>query len=129
MDIEIDPLSSVPIHRQIRDRIVEAIGFGELRRGEQLAPVRVLAAAFAVNPGTVAKAYEALQAEGLLGANAKAGTFVARDRDSGPPSEEFLSGWGDRLTTLIAEARAHGLDDAGVRAACGEAAARVARAA
>lgn len=109
VDLELNPLSPVPLYQQIRDRIVEGIGLGRLRRGEGLASVRALAAAFAINPATVAKAYAELRSEGLVGMNAKSGTFVARDPDTGPPQPGFVEQWQDRLLTLMAEAHAQGV--------------------
>lgn len=82
-----DWLQAVPIYQQIRDRIVEAIGRGGLRRGDALASVRQLAGAFAINPATVAKAYDLLRAEGLVATNAKSGSFVADDRDTSVPTD------------------------------------------
>lgn len=125
MDISVDPLSSVPLYQQIRDRIVEGIGTGELRRGDALASVRQLAGSFGINPATVAKAYDQLRSEGLVGTNAKSGTFVASDRDSGEPTDAFAADFADRLFTLLAEGRARGLSDAALRRACGDAADRL----
>lgn len=118
MEIELDPLSPVPIHQQIRDRVVEAIGRGDLRRGDALLSVRRLAAAAAVNPATVSKAYDLLRAEGLVATNAKSGTFVAADRETATADAAFRAGLRSRLYTLLAEGRAHGLTDAQVRGLC-----------
>ncbi len=118
MDIEIDPLSPVPLYQQLRDRIVEGIGRGDLTRGDALASVRQVAGQFGINPATVAKAYDQLRAEGLVASNAKSGTFVTVDRDTAVPSEQFTEGLGERLLTLLAEGRAHGLSDAALRHLC-----------
>lgn len=118
MDIEIDPLSPVPLYQQLRDRIVEGIGRGDLTRGDALASVRQVAGQFGINPATVAKAYDQLRAEGLVASNAKSGTFVTVDRDTAVPSEQFTEGLRDRLLTLLAEGRAHGLSDAALRHLC-----------
>ncbi|GMA21065.1 GntR family transcriptional regulator [Arsenicicoccus piscis] len=114
MDIEVDPLSPVPIYQQIRDRIVEGIGAGHLHRGDALTSVRALASAFAINPATVAKAYELLRSEGLVATNAKSGTFVARDRTGEPPSPQFVEDWTGRAYTLLAEGRARGLSTSSI---------------
>lgn len=116
MEIELDPLSPVPMYQQLRDRVVEQIGAGRLRRGATLAPVRALASAFGINPATVSKGYELLRSEGLVVTNAKSGTFVARDPDGGPPPSDFLPGWQARLLTLVAEARAQGVGPDDIRA-------------
>jgi GntR family transcriptional regulator len=118
MDIEVDPLSEVPIYQQIRDRIVEAIASGRLVRGSGLASVRSLAAAFAINPATVAKAYDQLRHEGLVATTRKSGSMVARDHASGPPGPDFVNAWSIRLRTLLAEGRAYGLSDDDVVAVC-----------
>lgn len=114
MNIEIDPLSATPIYQQIRDRVVEAIATGGLRRGDAVTPVRRLAAAFGINPNTVAKAYDLLRKEGYLAANAKSGTFVACDAQHDTTDERFTAEWRARLFTLLAEARAHGMTPADV---------------
>lgn len=126
MDIELDPLSPTPIYQQIRDRIIEGIGCGELRQGDALASVRQLALSFGVNPATVSKAYDRLRADGLVVTNAKSGTFIAADRDSSPTSETFATDFCARLFTLLAEGRACGLSDAKLRAACAQTAERLA---
>ena len=66
MEIAVDPLSPVPLHQQIRDRIVEALGRGKLRRGDALLSVRQLAGALAINPATVVKAYNQLHSPHYL---------------------------------------------------------------
>ena len=64
-----------PIYRQIRDVIVERIlGSGD---GALLPSVRALAAEAGVNPLTVAKAYQELQANGLVVAKKGVGLFAA----------------------------------------------------
>lgn len=121
MDIVIDPLSPVPIYQQVRDRIVEAIAAGYLVRGDALQSVRTLARAFGINPATVAKAYETLRGEGLVGTNAKSGTFVAADRDRPVATPELMDDWRARLFTLLAEGRAKGLPPQELTAACARA--------
>ena len=118
MDITLDPLSTVPLYQQIRDRVVEAIGRGELRRGDALASVRQLAGAFAINPATVSKAYDQLRSEGLVATNAKSGSFVAMDRDTAVAPPDYLAGFESRLNTLLAEGRARGLSRAALRETC-----------
>lgn len=121
MDITIDPFSPVPIYQQIRDRIVEQIAAGRLVRGDALASVRALATSFGINPATVAKAYDALRAEGLVGANAKSGTFIAADRDRLSTDLNQAAEWRARLTTLLAEGRAKGIPPADLTRACTDA--------
>lgn len=69
-----------PIVRQISDGIRLAIAGGELPTGAQLPSVRGLAQQLAVNPKTVARAYDDLVAEGWLNARQGLGLFVAEQR-------------------------------------------------
>ena len=118
MDLHLDPLSPVPLYQQLRDRVVEAIAAGRLRRGETLLPVRKLAVAFGVNPATMAKGYDLLLSEGLVASSPKVGTFVVRDAGDPPTDPAFPASWTPRLHTLLAEARAQGLDPAAIRRHC-----------
>lgn len=85
-----DPRS---IGRQITDGIRMAIAGGELPRGAMLPSVRGLAQQLAVNPKTVAKAYDDLVAEGWLNARQGLGLFVAEpaQRLSDPERERRLA--------------------------------------
>jgi DNA-binding transcriptional regulator YhcF (GntR family) len=67
----------VPLYLQIKSQISYLITSGQLVTGEKLPPVRSVASALNVNPGTVAQAYRELQHEGLLDAAVGRGTFVA----------------------------------------------------
>jgi GntR family transcriptional regulator len=111
MQIEIDPLSEVPLYQQLRDRIVEGIASGSLAEGDVLASVRQLAAQFGINPATVAKGYDLLRAEGLVRTHRKAGSVVARGPESARWTESAESDWTSRLTTLLAEAVAQGMPE------------------
>lgn len=65
-----------PIYLQIRDIIVARIIEREGTDGDQLPSVRALAAELTVNPLTVAKAYQELQAAGLVAARKGVGLYV-----------------------------------------------------
>lgn len=65
-----------PIYLQIRDLIVAGILDGVYRTGDALPSVRALAAERAVNPLTVSKAYQELQASGLVAARRGLGLYV-----------------------------------------------------
>nr|WP_087002957.1 GntR family transcriptional regulator [Gulosibacter sp. 10] len=62
---------------QIRDQLRGLIVTGHLLGEERLPSVRQLAADLGVAPGTVAKAYRSLEAEGLITSRIGAGTRVA----------------------------------------------------
>ena len=63
---EIHPSSGVPIYRQLIDQVHALIAGGRLTEGDLLPSVRQVAAAAAVNPMTVSKAYSRLEAEGIV---------------------------------------------------------------
>lgn len=81
MDLRIDPSSAVPIYAQICEQVRSLVGSRALRPGDQLPSVRDLAAALRVNRNTAAKAYQMLEADGVIETRAGHGCFVA---SSGP---------------------------------------------
>lgn len=76
--LRIDPASSEPPFAQLCAQITEQVGRGALRPGDRLPTVRRLAGDLAIAPNTVARAYRELEADGILEARGRAGTFVAR---------------------------------------------------
>jgi len=76
MWIRIDSSSGLPIYRQIAAQIEQAVLSGVLQGGDKLPGVRELAVELAVNPATVAKAYEELQEAGVIEQPRGRGTFV-----------------------------------------------------
>jgi len=74
---------SVPIYRQLRDRVVAMILDRELKEGEAVPSVRQVAVDYQINPLTVSKAYQDLVDEDLLEKRRGLGLFVgdgARER-------------------------------------------------
>ncbi|WP_459093100.1 GntR family transcriptional regulator [Homoserinimonas sp. A520] len=69
---------------QIRDQIRGLIASGQLAADERLPSVRQLANDLGVAPGTVAKAYKALESEGYLTARTGGGTRVSRSAATTP---------------------------------------------
>jgi GntR family transcriptional regulator len=68
---------SAPPTDQIRDQIRGLVASGQLAANDRLPSVRQLAKDLAVAPGTVAKAYRALEAERLLVTRTGSGTRVS----------------------------------------------------
>lgn len=58
--------STEPIYRQLVDGVRRRVAAGQLRAGEEMPSVRELAQALAVNPMTVSKAFQLLEASGVL---------------------------------------------------------------
>lgn len=74
--ITLDPASPVPPTEQIRFQIAALIHTGDLDADVKLPTVRQLAADLRVAPGTVARAYQALEEAGLVRTGRAAGTRV-----------------------------------------------------
>ena len=76
MKLSIEPRKGVPLYFQIIEEIKHRVAVGELKPGDQLPTVRQLAVDVAINPNTVAKAYDELRREGILDVKQGIGTFV-----------------------------------------------------
>ncbi|MEY3231042.1 MAG: transcriptional regulator, GntR family, partial [Planctomycetota bacterium] len=82
--------SPVPLHDQIVGGLRNLIAAGALVAGDELPPVRQLAADLGINLNTVARAYRELTDAGLLASVRGRGTVVIAtvERPSGPKVEE-----------------------------------------
>jgi GntR family transcriptional regulator len=69
--------NSLPIYRQLRDRVVAMILEGVLKEGDPLPSVRNVAADFRLNPLTVLKGYQQLVDEQLVEKRRGRGMFVS----------------------------------------------------
>ena len=67
-----------PKFRALAQLIRDAVRSGELAPGAQLPPMRDLAWHLAVTPGTVARAYQIVAAEGIVQSHVGRGSFVSR---------------------------------------------------
>jgi DNA-binding transcriptional MocR family regulator len=92
-----------PVYLQIAGAVRAQVESGRLASGERLPTIRALAERLAVNRDTVAAAYEALAAEGIVDARVGRGTFVRglrpRARAAGPVAIG-LSSQAERLLEL-----------------------------
>ena len=68
---------SLPIYRQLRDRVVAMILEGVLKEGDPLPSVRSVAAEFRLNPLTVLKGYQQLVDEQLVEKRRGRGMYVS----------------------------------------------------
>lgn len=66
-----------PIWRQIYELIAKRILSGEWPEGERIVSVREMAASVGVNPNTVMRSYEHLEADGVIFNRRGIGFFVA----------------------------------------------------
>jgi DNA-binding transcriptional MocR family regulator len=93
---------TLPVYRQIAERLRREIEAGRLREGEQLPPIRELARRLGVNRDTVALAYDALASEGAVESTVGRGTFVRPGAApvSEPPPALELSPLVERMLDL-----------------------------
>ena len=73
----LDPGSKVPPYEQLRSTVAGQVADGTLVAGTRLPTVRALAADLGLAVNTVAKAYRALETDGVIETRGRAGTFVA----------------------------------------------------
>src|SRR5437588_33657 len=95
MDITLDRSSETPLYRQVHAGIGGRIRSGDLTPGAKLPSVRGLARTLRVSPITVVQAYNALAAEGLIGASPGRGTFVRTPSDDGGGADPALRPTGE----------------------------------
>lgn len=77
MLIHVNASSGVPIYVQIETQVKNAVAAGALKNGDALPSVRKLALELGINPNTVARAYQELEREGMIGTVPGGGTYVA----------------------------------------------------
>lgn len=98
----------VPIYQQIVNQVKYLVSSGALRADERLPSVRRLAEQLLINPNTVARAYRALEREGLLVTRRGDGVFVS-DAGSRLAADERQRIIEARVDVLLSEARQLGM--------------------
>ncbi len=108
ISIQLD--SNVPLAEQIEEGIRHAIASRAVKPGDPLPRVRQLAADLGVNLNTVARAYRALEARGLVSTVRGRGTVV-RNSSEAPrlPREELRGRIAAAVSKVLADARLAGL--------------------
>ena len=64
--LNLDYRDARPIYEQVKDGLRRLMVTGVIREGEKLPSVRTMAGTLAINPNTIQRAYEALEAEGYV---------------------------------------------------------------
>lgn len=111
LTIQLD--SPVPLGEQLVTGLRRLIAAGSLMPGDELPPVRQLAADLGVNLNTVARAYRDLESDGLVSTARGRGTRVTASRDARKVSAEVVA---DELRRALADAKLAGFDATRVRA-------------
>jgi len=97
--------SELPFYEQIARRIREAVAQGELIPGDRLPPLRRLAEALDLAPGTVAKAYRQLERDGVVETLGAQGTVVSPPQAAGSEtSEQRIAELADLLRPVVVAA-------------------------
>jgi GntR family transcriptional regulator len=101
--------NGVPVYVQIRDQMLQAIGAGALRPGEQMPTMRQVAVMLKVDLNTVRHAYSDLEKTGAIVILRARGTYVA---DSPPPVDEnrYAKRVDDVAQQAVAMANVAGVD-------------------
>jgi GntR family transcriptional regulator len=82
LEISVRSTAQVPLYKQIVDQIKQLVANNKLKPGERVPTVRELATNLQINPGTVARAYQELEQEGILGASRRRGTIIMGEAES-----------------------------------------------
>ena len=113
MRITLDRSSSQPLSEQLSSAIAERIRRGSLAAGTRLPTVRALAEDLGLAPNTAAKAYRALETEGMVQGRGRRGTFVS-GRLQPAKADSLLD---DAARAFVARAHQLGVSDADARGA------------
>lgn len=88
--LRVDASDALPVYEQVRLQLSAMVAAGVLSPGAQLPTIRQLAADLGLAKGTIAKAYEALERDGVVESRGRSGTVVAA-RPGGLPSSRRLA--------------------------------------
>jgi len=102
-----------PLYEQVRDSLRRLIETGVIADGEKLPSVRQLASQLAINPNTIQRAYNELEAAGFAVSVPGKGSFAV----AGAARQEDPAG---RLRALLRELRAAGMTQSEIEAICRE---------
>ena len=103
--VTLDMLAATPPYEQVRSQIAGHIRTGNIRPGEKLPVVRVLAADLGVATNTIARAYRELEAGGLVTTRRRVGTIVQTVPSPAGAALQL------QATTFVRDARNAGLAD------------------
>src|SRR5438445_3113391 len=108
--LDVNPRSGVPIYVQLVQQITHALEIGILQTGDQLPTVRQLASELTIAPNTIVKAYNELQAMGLIESRQGVGTVVAASPD-GTMHKRQIEALCERLSAVVRDAAGLGIEE------------------
>ena len=106
-----------PIYKQIVEQIKQQVAGNQLKPGEKLPTVRDLALTLRINPATVARAYQELEQENILGASRRRGTIVLGESENPQRLPLRQSRLADTINNLLLEALSQGFNPDEIEAA------------
>ena len=86
--LQIDHNAGIPVSAQMAEQIKYQVVSGTLAPGVKVPSVRALAAELKLNPTTVARVYQQLEAEGVFQTERGRGTFIASRRPAYTRAEQ-----------------------------------------
>ena len=99
--LNLDYRDARPIYEQVRDNLSRLMVSGAIQEGEKLPSVRSLASNLAINPNTIQRAYESLEAEGYVYSIPGKGSFAAPRTGVDEERRDRLLGQFDSLTAEL----------------------------
>lgn len=99
--LNLDYRDARPIYEQVRDNLRRLMVSGAIQEGEKLPSVRSLASNLAINPNTIQRAYESLEAEGYVYSILGKGSFAAPRTGVDEERRDRLLGQFDSLTAEL----------------------------
>lgn len=114
MHFHIDPSNGLAIYDQVVRQVKFAVADGAIREGELIPSVRELSKTLAINPNTVARAYQQLQTDEVLEAVRGTGLIVKKSASS-RCRRERLDLLGQRILSALKEAQQSNLEPEKIR--------------
>ena len=99
--LSLDFRDARPIYEQVKDGLRRLMVTGVIREGEKLPSVRAMASTLAINPNTIQRAYESLEAEGYLYSVPGKGSFAAPNTGVDQSRRNELLGRFDAVTAEL----------------------------
>ena len=104
-NLQLDPSQEVPIYRQIVDAVTAEVRSGRMEYGTKLPTVRDLSSALDIAIGTIKRAYDELEASGIISKARGRGTFVSWTDDNSRSRKDRAMDAIDSTLDLMEELR------------------------
>ncbi len=104
LSVSVDLLSPVPPYEQVRQQVGAHVAAGLLVDGDRLPTVRALSARLGLSTNTVARAYQELEAQGLVTTRRRVGTVVTATTVRPGPAAAAVAAAADELAACAGRA-------------------------